>query len=67
MDSRYKGTKDIHFGMVHSKFGVFDRKVTLIGSYNFDNISRGFNEEVAVVFEGEESPFILLIGFIIST
>ena len=51
---RYKGTKDIHFGMVHSKFGVFDRKITLIGSYNFDNISRGFNEEVAVVFEGEE-------------
>ena len=51
---RYKGTKDIHFGMVHSKFGVFDRQVTLIGSYNFDNISRGFNEEVAVLFEGEE-------------
>jgi phosphatidylserine/phosphatidylglycerophosphate/cardiolipin synthase-like enzyme len=60
---RYKGTKDIHFGMVHSKFGVFDRKITLIGSYNFDNISRGFNEEVAVVFEGEELALFIAERF----
>ncbi len=38
-------------GLYHSKFGVFDRKASIVGSYNIDPRSKNFNSESIVVFE----------------
>ena len=41
-------------GTMHSKFAVADRRVSLVGSYNFDPRSERLNSETALVFEQEE-------------
>ena len=38
-------------GTMHSKFGVFDRRRSLVGSYNLDPRSEKLNSESALVFE----------------
>ena len=38
-------------GTMHSKFAVADRRVSLVGSYNFDPRSERLNSETALVFE----------------
>jgi len=38
-------------GTMHSKFAVVDRRVSLVGSYNFDPRSERLNGETALVFE----------------
>ena len=40
-------------GTMHSKFAVADRRVSLVGSYNFDPRSERLNSETALVFEQE--------------
>jgi len=39
---------------MHSKFAVADRRVSLVGSYNFDPRSERLNSETALVFEQEQ-------------
>jgi putative cardiolipin synthase len=41
-------------GTMHSKFAVADRRVSLVGSYNFDPRSERLNSETALVFEQAE-------------
>ena len=41
-------------GTMHSKFAVADRRVSLVGSYNFDPRSERLNGETALVFEQPE-------------
>jgi phosphatidylserine/phosphatidylglycerophosphate/cardiolipin synthase-like enzyme len=41
-------------GTMHSKFAVADRRVSLVGSYNFDPRSERLNSETALVFEQEQ-------------
>ena len=41
-------------GTMHSKFAVADRRISLVGSYNFDPRSERLNSETALVFEQEE-------------
>ena len=38
-------------GTMHSKFAVADRRISLVGSYNFDPRSERLNGETALVFE----------------
>jgi putative cardiolipin synthase len=38
-------------GTMHSKFAVFDRRTSLVGSYNLDPRSEKLNSESALVFE----------------
>jgi putative cardiolipin synthase len=38
-------------GTMHSKFAVADRRISLVGSYNFDPRSERLNSETALVFE----------------
>jgi phosphatidylserine/phosphatidylglycerophosphate/cardiolipin synthase-like enzyme len=38
-------------GTMHSKFAVADRRVSLVGSYNFDPRSERLNSETALVFQ----------------
>jgi phosphatidylserine/phosphatidylglycerophosphate/cardiolipin synthase-like enzyme len=38
-------------GTMHSKFAVFDRQISLVGSYNLDPRSEKLNSESALVFE----------------
>jgi phosphatidylserine/phosphatidylglycerophosphate/cardiolipin synthase-like enzyme len=38
-------------GTMHSKFAVFDRRTSLVGSYNLDPRSQHLNSETALVFE----------------
>ena len=40
-------------GTIHAKYAVFDRLVSIVGSYNLDPRSRGLNNETAIVFENE--------------
>jgi phosphatidylserine/phosphatidylglycerophosphate/cardiolipin synthase-like enzyme len=40
-------------GTVHAKYAVFDRRFSIVGSYNMDPRSRKLNSETAVVFENE--------------
>ena len=40
-------------GTMHSKFAVADRRISLVGSYNFDPRSERLNSETALVFEEE--------------
>jgi len=41
-------------GTIHAKYAVFDRRVSIVGSYNMDPRSRKLNSESAIVFENEE-------------
>jgi len=41
-------------GTMHAKFAVFDRRISIVGSYNLDPRSRALNSESAIVFENEE-------------
>jgi cardiolipin synthase len=40
-------------GTIHAKYAVFDRRVSIVGSYNMDPRSRKLNSESAIVFENE--------------
>jgi len=40
-------------GTIHAKYAVFDRRVSVVGSYNMDPRSRTLNSESAIVFENE--------------
>ena len=40
-------------GTMHSKFAVADRRISLVGSYNFDPRSERLNSETGLVFEHE--------------
>jgi putative cardiolipin synthase len=40
-------------GTIHAKYAVFDRRVSIVGSYNMDPRSRNLNAETAIVFENE--------------
>jgi len=41
-------------GTIHAKYAVFDRRVSIVGSYNMDPRSRNLNAETAIVFENED-------------
>ena len=64
-NGRENGDKEgeIKFGMIHAKYAVFDQKVSLVGSYNFDSLSRNFNTEMAVVYEEEKMAEKLVSDF----
>lgn len=38
---------------IHAKYAVFDRRASIVGSYNMDPRSRTLNSESAIVFENE--------------
>ena len=38
-------------GTIHAKYAVFDRRISIVGSYNLDPRSRTLNSETAMVFE----------------
>jgi putative cardiolipin synthase len=40
-------------GTIHAKFAVFDRLLTIVGSYNMDPRSQDLNSETAIGFESE--------------
>ncbi len=40
-------------GTMHAKYAVFDRRVSIVGSYNLDPRSRMLNSESTLVFENE--------------
>jgi putative cardiolipin synthase len=40
-------------GTIHAKYAVFDRRISIVGSYNMDPRSRTLNSESALVFENE--------------
>ncbi|HET9299660.1 MAG TPA: phospholipase D-like domain-containing protein, partial [Candidatus Polarisedimenticolaceae bacterium] len=42
-------------GCLHSKTGVLDDRVVMIGSFNLDPRSEHFNSEVAIVFDQQEA------------
>ncbi len=48
-----KGTTEQTEGTIHAKYAVFDRRVSIVGSYNMDPRSRKLNSESALVFENE--------------
>jgi putative cardiolipin synthase len=41
-------------GTIHAKYAVFDRRISIVGSYNMDPRSRTLNAETAIVFENED-------------
>ena len=41
-------------GTIHAKYAVFDRRISIVGSYNMDPRSRTLNSESAIVFENED-------------
>ena len=41
-------------GTIHAKYAVFDRRVSIVGSYNMDPRSRNLNAETVIVFENED-------------
>jgi putative cardiolipin synthase len=41
-------------GTIHAKYAVFDRRYSLVGSYNVDPRSEKLNSETAVVFENDK-------------
>lgn len=43
-------------GTMHHKFMVVDKKVVVMGSYNWTVSAAGFNRESVVVFDGADSP-----------
>ena len=40
-------------GTIHAKYAVFDRRYSLVGSYNLDPRSEKLNSETAIVFESD--------------
>lgn len=40
-------------GTIHAKYAVFDRRYSLVGSYNLDPRSEKLNSETAVVFKSD--------------
>jgi phosphatidylserine/phosphatidylglycerophosphate/cardiolipin synthase-like enzyme len=40
-------------GIIHAKYAVFDRRVSVVGSHNMDPRSRTLNSESVIVFENE--------------
>jgi putative cardiolipin synthase len=40
-------------GTIHAKYAVFDRRISIVGSYNMDPRSRSLNSESAIIFESE--------------
>jgi phosphatidylserine/phosphatidylglycerophosphate/cardiolipin synthase-like enzyme len=40
-------------GTIHAKYAVFDRRISIVGSYNMDPRSRALNSESVIVFENE--------------
>jgi len=48
------GTEERTEGTMHSKYAVFDRMISLVGSYNLDPRSEKLNSESALVFENEQ-------------
>lgn len=51
---------DIGEGTLHSKWGVFDRRYSWIGSYNLDPRSKYLNSENVLLLDDEEFAFELL-------
>jgi putative cardiolipin synthase len=49
---RYDQTQPTE-GTIHAKYAVFDRRYSLVGSYNLDPRSEKLNSETAVVFESD--------------
>jgi phosphatidylserine/phosphatidylglycerophosphate/cardiolipin synthase-like enzyme len=41
-------------GTIHAKYAVFDRRYSLVGSYNLDPRSEKLNSETAMVFENNK-------------
>jgi phosphatidylserine/phosphatidylglycerophosphate/cardiolipin synthase-like enzyme len=41
-------------GTIHAKYAVFDRSISIVGSYNMDPRSRNLNAETAIVFENKD-------------
>jgi phosphatidylserine/phosphatidylglycerophosphate/cardiolipin synthase-like enzyme len=41
-------------GTIHAKYAVFDRRISIVGSYNMDPRSRRLNAETAIVFENKD-------------
>jgi phosphatidylserine/phosphatidylglycerophosphate/cardiolipin synthase-like enzyme len=41
-------------GTIHAKYAVFDRRISIVGSYNLDPRSRSLNSESAIVFENKK-------------
>ena len=50
---------DSHAGL-HTKAFVFDRRISLIGSYNMDPRSRVWNSEIGLLIKGEEFAGLVL-------
>jgi putative cardiolipin synthase len=51
---RRAGAAERTEGTIHAKYAVFDRHVSIVGSYNLDPRSRGLNNETAIVFESAD-------------
>ena len=41
-------------GTIHAKYAIFDRRYSLVGSYNLDPRSEKLNSETAIVFENDK-------------
>ncbi len=50
-------------GTLHEKFGVIDGRVSIIGSYNLDSISRYSNSEVVLAYDSVEAAARLMALF----
>jgi putative cardiolipin synthase len=46
-----RGAAEQTEGTIHAKYAVFDRRLSIVGSYNMDPRSRTLNSESAIVFE----------------
>ena len=40
-------------GTTHAKYAVFDRRISIVGSYNMDPRSRTLNSESVIIFENK--------------
>jgi len=48
---RRKGAAEQTEGTIHAKYAVFDRRLSIVGSYNMDPRSRTLNSESVIAFE----------------
>jgi len=51
---RQKNEAEQTEGTIHAKYAVFDRRISIVGSYNMDPRSRNLNSESAIVYENAE-------------
>ncbi len=51
---RREGAAEQTEGTIHAKYAVFDRRISIVGSYNMDPRSRMLNAETAIVFENDK-------------